>query len=111
VLIGGFSSGGYGSLVAAFFEAVPVKGFIILCPPMPDNITAAEVLKARERGVRGTIMTTELDRRVPDQRKMADLFRENGLQYQFVLTPDIGHWYPDDLPAMIDQAIAHIRND
>ncbi len=110
VLIGGFSSGGYGSLVATFFEAVPVKGFVILCPPMPDNITEVETTKARDRGVRGTIITTELDRRVPDQRKMADLFRDTGLQYQFIITPNIGHWYPENLPEMIDQAIAHIRN-
>jgi predicted esterase len=110
VLIGGFSSGGYASLVATFFEAVPVKGFIILCPPMPDNITSAEVTRARERGVRGTIITTELDRRVPDQRRMADLFRDSGLQYQFIITPDVGHWYPDNLPELIDMAIAHIRS-
>ncbi len=74
VLIGGFSSGGYGSLVATLFESVPVKGFVILCPPM------------------------------------ADLFRDTGLQYQFIITPNIGHWYPENLPEMIDQAIAHIRN-
>lgn len=110
VLIGGFSSGGYGSLVATFFEAVPVRGFVILCPPMPENITEAEATRARDRGVRGTLITTELDRRVPDQRKMADLFRDTGIQYQFIITPDIGHWYPENLPEMIDQAIAHIRN-
>jgi predicted esterase len=111
VIIGGFSSGGYASLVATFFEAVPVKGFVILCPPMPDNITEIETTRARDRGIRGTLITTELDRRVPDQRKMADLFRDTGLQYQFILTPDIGHWYPENLPEMIDGAIAHIRND
>ena len=109
VLIGGFSSGGYGSLVVTFFEpAVPVKGFVILCPPMPENITAAEVTAARDRGVRGTIITTELDNRVPAQRAMADLLRDNGLQYQFVMTPNIGHWYPDDFPSRLDGAIEHI---
>jgi len=110
VIIGGFSSGGYGSLVGVFFEAVPAEGFIILCPPMPDNITGIETERARDRGVRGTLITTELDRRVPDQRKMADLFRDTGLQYQFILLPDIGHWYPDNIDELIDQAISHIRN-
>lgn len=110
VLIGGFSSGGYGSLVMTFLDTeVPVKGFVILCPPMPENITAAEVAAARGRGVRGTIITTELDNRVPAQRAMADLFRDNGLQYQFVMTPNIGHWYPEDFPERLDRAIAHIR--
>ncbi|MDD3641962.1 MAG: tetratricopeptide repeat protein [Candidatus Krumholzibacteria bacterium] len=112
VLIGGFSSGGYGSLVVTFFEeAVPVKGFVSLCPPMPENVTAAEVAAARERGVRGTIITTELDNRVPAQRAMADLLRDNGLQYQFVMTLDIGHWYPGNFPALLDRAIEHIRSD
>jgi len=110
VIVGGFSSGGFASLVATFFEAVPVKGFVILCPPMPDNITEVETTRARERGVRGTLITTELDHRVSDQRKMADLFRDTGLQYQFIITPDIGHWYPENLPEMIDRAIAHIRS-
>lgn len=111
VLIGGFSSGGFGSLVVTFFEqAVPVKGFVILCPPMPENVTAAEAAAARERWVRGTIITTGLDNRVPAQRAMADLFRDNGLQYQFVMTPDIGHWYPQDFSEQLDRAIAHIRS-
>jgi len=110
VIIGGFSSGGYASLVATFFEAVPVRGFIILCPPMPDNITESEVAAARERGIRGTIITTELDNRIGDQRGMADLFRDTGLQYQFIVTPNIGHWYPENLPELIDRAIAHIRS-
>jgi predicted esterase len=110
VIVGGFSSGGYASLVVTFFDAVPVTGFVILCPPMPDNITEADVLAARERGVRGTLITTELDQRVPNQRTMADLFRKAGLQYQFIMTPNIGHWYPEDLPALIDRAIAHIRS-
>lgn len=110
VIVGGFSSGGYASLVVAFLSELPVKGFIVLCPPMPDNITEADVLKGKEKGIRGTIITTELDRRVPDQRGMADLFKKIGLQYQFILTPNIGHWYPEDLPEMIDRAIEHIRS-
>ncbi|HUV37311.1 MAG TPA: hypothetical protein VMX58_10270 [Patescibacteria group bacterium] len=110
VIVGGFSSGGYASLVVTFFDVVPVTGFVILCPPMPENITEKEVLEAKAKGIRGTIITTDLDNRVPDQRRMADLFRKTGLQYQFILTPNIGHWYPDDLPEMIDRAIAHIRS-
>jgi predicted esterase len=110
VIVGGFSSGGYASLIVTFFDVIPAKGFVILCPPMPDNITEAEVLEVKARGVRGTIITTELDNRIPDQRKMADLFKESGLQYQFIVTPNIGHWYPEDLPEMIDRAIAHIRS-
>ena len=55
-------------------------------------------------------LETELDNRIPDRRLLADLFKETGLQCRFILTPDIGHLYPEDLPEMIDRAIAHIRS-
>ena len=47
-----------------------------------------------------------------DQQKwMADIMKEEGLPLEFHITPDIGHWYPDDLAARIDEAIGHIREE
>ena len=34
---------------------------------------------------------------------------EEGLPYEFSVTPNIGHWYPDDFAERLDRAIAHIR--
>jgi hypothetical protein len=31
-----------------------------------------------------------------------------GFPCDFVVTPDIGHWYPDDLDNRIDQAVRYI---
>lgn len=76
--------------------------------PLPENVTEEDMRQAARRGIRGTILTTEMDQRLPGQRKLADDFSRLGLQYQFVLTPNVGHWYPDDLDRQIDQAIAHI---
>ncbi|MCP4213820.1 MAG: hypothetical protein GY765_04140 [bacterium] len=102
IIIGGFSSGGYASLGIALANAVPATGFIALCPPKPENFSKEAVVEAAKRGLRGTIITTEMDPRFKDRRYMSDIFKEAGLQYQFVPTPNIGHWFPKDLDIKID---------
>ena len=108
ILIGGFSSGGFAALTVSLKNLLAVIGFIALCPPLLENVTEEDIRQAARRGIRGTILTTEMDQRLPGQRQLADDFSRLGLQYQFVLTPNAGHWYPDDLDRQIDQAIAHI---
>jgi len=110
VLIGGFSSGGVAALEVAMTGTVPVAGFVVLCPARPEGLDVSRIAAARQRGVRGTLLTTEMDGRIAQQREMAALFREAGLQYQFVVTPDIGHWYPENLPDLIDRGIFHITH-
>jgi predicted esterase len=109
VVVGGFSSGGVASLEVVLQDAFDVRGFVVLCPAMPDEFQAEDVRSARDRGVRGTILTTEMDGRVDQQRRMEEVMIQEGLPLEFFVTPDIGHWYPDDLAQRIDQAIAHIR--
>jgi len=108
ILIGGFSSGGGASLHLSFNGDIPVTGFISLCPALPGTITAETVSAAVKKGLSGTILTSELDGRIKDQRALADLMGHNGLQYQFVVTPNIGHWFPEDFDKKLDQAIVHI---
>ena len=111
VLLGGFSSGGFASLDIVLSNTLPVAGFVVLCPAKPDTLLTAEYLRAvRDRGVRGTILTTEMDGRLLDQKEMVEMFKAAGLQYQFMVTPDVGHWIPDDIGIRIDQGIAHIRS-
>jgi len=111
VLIGGFSSGGFASLDIVLSNTLPVAGFVALCPAKPDTLLTAENLRGvRDRGVRGTILTTEMDGRLLDQKEMVEMFKAAGLQYQFVVTPDVGHWIPDDIGIRIDQGVAHIRS-
>jgi predicted esterase len=112
VVIGGFSSGGMASLDIVLDNTIPVAGFVVLCPPSLDTLlTSDKIRNARDRGVRGTLLTTEMDRRVPEQTEMVDLFRAEGLPCQFEVTPDVGHWIPDDIGARIDEALADIRKE
>jgi predicted esterase len=111
VVVGGFSSGGVASLEVVLEDVFSVQGFVVLCPAMPEGFSADEVKAASERGVRGTLLTTEMDGRLEQQTRMAGIMEEVGLVHEFHITPDIGHWYPEDLAERIDRAIAHIRGD
>jgi predicted esterase len=109
VLSGGFSAGGHLSLTLLLDEepVLPMRGFIALCPPVPDYSPEA-IRRVRARGQRGVILTTEMDGRVEEQRKMAEALDEGGVPVQFTITPNIGHWYPVDLGKQIDRAIDFI---
>lgn len=108
ILIGGFSSGGVAALMVALDDVLPVAGFVVLCPARPEGFTAEKVRAASKRGTRGVLLTTEMDQRLEDQSAMAGLMAREGFSCDFQITPDIGHWYPEDLGRRIDQAIAYI---
>jgi predicted esterase len=110
VIIGGFSAGGSAALEAMLGNDIPLAGFAVLCPPPLESFTAGALGQAKGRGLRGTVMTTEMDPNVEAQRDMAALLESVDFPHQFVVTPDVGHWIPDDLPKMLDAAIHHIRD-
>jgi len=109
IIIGGFSAGGVVALEIAFSNSLPVTGFVVLCPGKPESFNEANIMEAKNRGIRGTILTSEMDPRLSAQEEMVEVFKTAGFQCQFIVTPDIGHWFPDDLDIKIDNAIDHIR--
>jgi predicted esterase len=111
VLIGGFSSGGFGAMVAALGSFLPARGFIALCPVVPDAVSDEEIRSAVARGLRGTLMTTEQDNRVEAQRAFVERLNRLGLPVEFGVTPNIGHWFPDDFAVRLDTAIGLILRD
>jgi predicted esterase len=109
VIIGGFSSGGVAALEVSFGYVIPVKGFVVLCPAKPSGFNNEMVREAKNRGLCGTLLTTEMDPRLPAQKEMADVFKAENFPHQLIITPDIGHWFPEDIDVQIDRAIGHIR--
>jgi len=105
VYIGGFSSGGYGSLQALFSGVIPARGFIILCPELPALPSDIEIDLLIKNKVKGTLVTTEMDARLERQKEFATFMTGVKVPVQLVITPDIGHWYPENLPQLIDQAL------
>lgn len=108
IIIGGFSSGGGAALYLTFKDIFPVKGFVILCPQIPKEVIETDVLKAAKKGIKGTFLTTERDNRLELQKKFVDMFKKAELGHRFIITPDIGHWYPKNLDQKIDKALEHI---
>jgi acetyl esterase/lipase len=111
VIIGGFSSGGFGSFVAAFRNIFPVRGFFALCPAVPEAVRDEDVKAAAGRGLKGTILTTELDQRTDAQRAFAERLKGLGIPVEFHIAPKIGHWFPEDFGARLDRAIGLILPD
>jgi phospholipase/carboxylesterase len=109
VVVGGFSAGGIAALEVMLEDDFPIAGFVVLCPARPEGFTTGPLAAVRDRGVRGTTLTTEMDPNIESQREMARLLEAIGFPHQFVVTPDIGHWFPDNLGELIDTAILHIR--
>ena len=79
----GCPSGGVASLEIVLKDVISVQGFIVLCPAMPEGFFSDEVGAAFDRGVRGTLLTTEMDGRVDQQRRMVDIMEEVGLAHEF----------------------------
>jgi predicted esterase len=111
ILIGGFSSGGFASLIVAFSDLLPVRGFVVLCPEPPQTIEDAAVVEAAGRGLRGTLLTTEWDQRLDRQKEFVARLARLGLDCEISVTPNIGHWYPENFAALLDGAIGRILGD
>jgi predicted esterase/ketosteroid isomerase-like protein len=105
VVVGGFSSGGAAALEIVAAGTFPVAGFVALCPPVPAGLTPERARAAARRGARGMLLTTERDGRLAAQRELAGRMREAGLLLDFVVAPDVGHWYPPDLAERIDATL------
>ena len=110
VIIGGFSSGAIAALEVVLCDMIPVAGFVVLCPAKPESFLEKSITEAMERGVRGTIITTEMDPRLSVQNEMTETLKTCGFPYRFIVTPNIGHWIPENIGQQIDDAISHIFN-
>lgn len=109
VIVGGFSAGGRTTLAMAMDEqGLAMQGFVVLCPPCPDG-WVEKVETAAAKGLCGALLSTEMDPRLGEQKEMVKALQDAGLPVQCVITPNIGHWYPENLGTLIDEAIGYIR--
>jgi len=110
VIIGGFSSGGLAALEIVLSNVIPVTGFVALCPDWPESFTNENVKNAKNRGIRGVLITGKEDERHELHDKMVGIFKSEGLSHHYVILSELGHSYPEDLDKLIDQAIDQIRS-
>jgi len=110
IFIGGFSSGGKTALEVTLCNSIPLTGFILLCPQKPESFQDEIITNAANRNIQGVLITTEMDPSLPEQREMSKKMNSLGLEHQFIITPDTGHWFPEHFEEFLDEAIVFVRN-
>jgi predicted esterase len=109
VIVGGFSDGGRAALFLATQEKnIPLRGYVVLCPPIPETFSAEAAAQASAREIVGVILTSEKDQFLEAQKEAIEIFVQQEVSVRLVETPDIGHWYPDDFSEQLDTAIEFI---
>ena len=88
-----------------FSGIVPARGFVILCPELPADPAPEILLRLRKNKLSGTLLTTELDRRIERQKAFVKALNAGKVPVKLVVTPNIGHWYPENLSQLIDAAL------
>lgn len=109
VIIGGFSQGGLTAVTIAVSNVISFAGFIALHPGgiLADDLNSETVGKARQRGLRGTIIIRGQDKTVKEKMDLVKILQDAQLPYRYILSDSI-HWYPADFAQQLDAAITDI---
>ncbi|MFZ5351948.1 MAG: alpha/beta hydrolase [Bacillota bacterium] len=107
VFIGGFSGGAIASMDIALSNAVPVKGFLSLCPSrIPAAYTDENIRAAVQRGVRGVMLEGEDAKEdIEVEKQILKGFEAEGLRCKYIINKEVGHWYPKDFDAKQEEAL------
>ncbi len=106
MVLGGFSGGATTALDVLFGEIVPAVGFICLCAgDRPESFTTENLVRAKDRGVRGVFFEGEKNWPDADERALLDAMQSAGLETKFVLNPGCAHEAPPDFPKKLEQAL------
>lgn len=105
IFIGGFSQGGTMSIDLAMNQALPIRGYIALCPRKPDSFQSELLGNLREVGLKAVILTGEKEGMLDIQRKMAQQFEDAQIPFRLEITPGMAHWFPENLPSQLDKSL------
>lgn len=109
IIVGGFSQGATLALdVILNMEYIPAKGFIALNPDKPKNFSNESIINSSKRGVKGVILTGDMDGDYEEQKEIVRIFNDLDYKCRFVVKENFGHWFPKDLDERIDLALEYI---
>jgi len=95
VILGGFSYGGQRAIEHAIKGTVGALGFLVLGPYLPEMDQWSALLDERiPKGLRGYIITGELDESRTNSLALASLLRDRGIACEVEDVPGEGHWFP-----------------
>ncbi len=110
--IGGFSQGGAIAVQIALSGSLPVRNFVVVAPGgeiinEPNNWKPF-IEKNRTRDLSGMIILGTEDKAVPRDklRILVQLLNDSGIYCEFLVYPELDHWYPPDMVDIVTSFIA-----
>lgn len=87
-----------------------VKGFIAVVPPIV-NLTAIEslIMKANKSNLKGCIITGDQDPFYKKTMELVEIFKQNHIECNILVTEGLGHFFPDDFPKLLIKAVDFIN--
>jgi len=111
LILGGFSGGAITAIDMTFGEALPVAGFICLCPiRKPEHFTSDAVYRAVKRGVRGVFFEGATVWPVEPEEEMANALRDADMPFKLVLSGGVGHTSPPDFDSKLGDALDYVMD-
>ncbi len=108
-IIGGFSQGAARAIETAINATVAAKGFIALCPTT-SSLDKEACEQAAGRGLRGYIIYGDQDQQaLPPIEELQKLLTQAGLEHKVIAVQNCGHWFPDNLPELVDDALEYLQ--
>lgn len=108
IIIGGFSGGANAAVDIVMANVIPLRGFISLCPGKSVKSFSKDYTEyATKRGDKGVIIEGENDIE-PRVKDMLKEFDKVGFPYKYHVCKGLGHWYPDDLDEIVNEAVEFI---
>jgi predicted esterase len=112
LVLAGASQGGQRAIELAIDGRMPASGFLAIVPGVPRSDRVAPHLDgAVRRGVHGWILTGEHDQEAAAAGRLHRELGDAGLAVRFELVADLGHDYPEDVPARLPGALAFVLAD
>ncbi len=108
IVIGGMSIGGTIAIDVALNRIIPVRGFIVNCPAKLQP-SLESLRTAKQKGVKGLIITGERDFNLPAQEKLMDQFKKAGFPCEILIQPKLGHHFSQDFSHKVYRGLLRIN--
>ena len=114
-ILSGFSQGATLAIYLALKGSIRVRGFIAVAPassviPSHSEEFASFVKAAEKPGLKAWLFVGDKDRFFERVSILHSNMKVNGLRFEYVVEPGLGHAYPDDFAVKLGHAVDFILN-
>ncbi|MBL4560764.1 MAG: hypothetical protein JKX79_07225 [Labilibaculum sp.] len=103
IIFSGMSAGGRMLIDFAFNNFVPMKGLILNCPVVPNNLNTDLIIQFIAKNKKIGIITGEYDFALNDQEYLINSINKHGGLNKLTINKDKGHEYTEEFPYLLDE--------